>query len=589
MPYKQYNNNQTNLTFPFEMQIPDDHIVRVISLFVDALALGDWDSVHHATRGRAAYAPRMMLKMLLFAYTRGATSGTQIELLARENIPMKWLIGDPDLVPNARTINRFRTAQATGELIKIVYLQFRQLLTELKMIDDEAVFIDGTKIVADANKYSFVWRKSVERYEPLLDAKANALFDELTASGLDVDTGSDNPDLLARMKAVADGLDQKISALSELIETEKVSAGGSKNKQLRRKLKKYTHLLRNDLIKRKERYQDAHAIFGDRNSFSKTDPDATFMMMKEDPMNNGQTKPGYNLQIATQNQFVLYYDINQRPTDQRTLIPFLKQLDRHFQFVVADAGYGSEANYDFVTSQYQAIPLIPYTMYLKEQSRRYRQDPSKRQNWRYNGVLDRYIDNHGIQFHRISKYNRTDKQTGTVRHFIGYEAIPVEDSERNRWALTEQGNLRQITVNPHWEEQKAAVRKHLADEDQAIIYATRKIEVEPVFGNMKRNLGYMRASVRGLAGVRNEVGLTLMAGNLKKLAILMVLYPDLAQKFLNGRLLCCTLKCPNDRNLVRIDARKQKPAELSRRNRIERSDVFCDFEFCLGHLLYPEN
>lgn len=327
-----------------------------------------------------------------------------------------------------------------------------------------------------------------------------------------------------------------------------MTVGGSKNKRLRRKYKHFSHLLHNDLIPRKSKYSEAHEIFGDRNSYSKTDHDATFMMMKEDPMNNGQTKPGYNLQIATHNQFVLYYNVNQRPTDQRTLIPFMHDIDLHFRNVVADAGYGSEQNYDFVVNNYQATPLIPLNMYLKEQSRRYRKDPSKRQNWRYEGILGQYIDEHGVRFHRISEYDRTDKKTGMTRHFISYEAIPVEDPEQNQWCLTESGRLRQISINPHWEAQKTMVRNNLSDEDLAIIYATRKIEVDPVFGNLKRNLGFTRASVRGLKPVSNELGIALMAGNLIKLMILIENYPEILEDLLNWKSFCRVVKlrsCPS--------------------------------------------
>ena len=141
-----------------------------------------------------------------------------------------------------------------------------------------------------------------------------------------------------------------------------------------------------DLKPRKQKYEDYLEILGNRNSFSKTDHDATFMRMKEDPMQNGQLKPGYNLQIGTQNQFVLFYDLNQRPADQRTLVPFLNQVQQRkatFRYVVADAGYGSEPNYDFVLKDFKATPLIPYTMYLKEQSKKYKNDANKVMNWAY--------------------------------------------------------------------------------------------------------------------------------------------------------------------------------------------------------------
>lgn len=574
MPYKQYNNNQTTLTFPFQMNIPDHHIARVISFFVDGLDLSDFYAKYQSARGAAAFNPKMMLKMILFAYSRQVTSGTKIQAMAEENIPMKWLIGDPDLVPDARTINRFRSAPQTGDLIKFMYLQFRQFLQLAKLIDDEYIFIDGTKIVADANKYTFVWRRAIEHFEPILDQKANDLFEELLQHEANFDTHTESTDLLERMNLVVSELDEHIEALNQVIETEKVTVGGSKNKRLRRKLKHFAHLLHNDLIPRKTKYAESHKIFGDRNSYSKTDHDATFMMMKEDPMNNGQTKPGYNLQIATHNQFVLYYNVNQRPTDQRTLIPFMRDIDLHFRNVVADAGYGSEQNYDYIVDQYHSTPLVPFSMYLKEKSRRYRKDPSKRQNWRYEGVLDQYIDEHGVRFQRVSEYNRTDKKTGATRHFIEYEAIPVEDPELNQWCLTKGGNLRKININPHLEAQKTMIRNNLSDEDLSIIYATRKVEVEPVFGNLKRNLRFTRASVRGLKPVSNELGIALMAGNLIKLTTLIENYPEILEDLLKWKSFCHAIERQFWPNYCKTSPNAKNPAELFNQKLKVQSDYF---------------
>jgi transposase len=195
------------------MNIPNHHIARVISFFVDGLDLTDFYTKYQSARGAAAYNPKMMLKMILFAYSRQTTSGTKIQAMAEENIPMKWLIGDPDLIPDARTINRFRSAPQTGDLIKFMYLQFRQFLQLAKLIDDEYIFIDGTKIVADANKYTFVWRRAIDHFEPVLDQKANDLFEELLQHEANFDTHAASTDLLERMNLVVSELDERIEAL----------------------------------------------------------------------------------------------------------------------------------------------------------------------------------------------------------------------------------------------------------------------------------------------------------------------------------------------------------------------------------------
>ncbi|WP_258542039.1 transposase, partial [Klebsiella variicola] len=124
----------------------------------------------------------------------------------------------------------------------------------------------------------------------------------------------------------------------------------------------------NNYIDRLKKYIKDLYVMGERNSYSKADNDATFMRMKEDHMKNGQLKPGYNLQIATNSQFVLSYDLFQNPTDTRTLIPFLTMIQNTFgylpEYIVADAGYGSEQNYMAIIDDFNKTPLITYGMFI---------------------------------------------------------------------------------------------------------------------------------------------------------------------------------------------------------------------------------
>ena len=164
--------------------------------------------------------------------------------------------------------------------------------------------------------------------------------------------------------------------------------------------------MKEDFLPRKVKYERDREIFKDRNSFSKTDTDATFMRLKEDHMQNGQLKPAYNLQIATSGRFVLHYDIFPNPTDTRTLVPFLKSFSNLdlFKYIVADAGYGSEINYQAVIDKFEKIPLIPYGTYQKEQSRKYQRDPQNINNWTYYDKDDYYTDPDGVVF-KFQRYS----------------------------------------------------------------------------------------------------------------------------------------------------------------------------------------
>ncbi|WP_243115692.1 transposase [Periweissella cryptocerci] len=246
------------------------------------------------------------------------------------------------------------------------------------------------------------------------------------------------------------------------------------------------------------------------------------MRVKEDYMQNGQLKPAYNLQIATNAQFVLGYGIFQNPTDTRTLMPFVDQLKQYETLgstIVADAGYGSESNYRQLEDEYPATTvLIPYGTMLKETSKKWQTDERKVMNWNYCAEDDYYVDPRNVRFNfkRLSK--RTDKY-GFVRDFKVYEAeAQTENLEDIAAALTPKGYTRKITVNPAFEYHKAKIRSEFSKEENQAIYAQRKIDVESVFGRLKAYFGFTRFSVRGIERVKREVGIALMAMNMKKLA-----------------------------------------------------------------------
>lgn len=520
--YKNYNNNQTSLAVNLDFTPSENHVVTVLSRFVDSIPLKDVMDATAAT-GRPAYDPRLMMKILLFAYTRKTFHGREIELMCAENLYMKWLIGDYDLVPSYRTINRFRVSTTMAVFIKQAFIQFRELVRQAGLVNDDALFIDGTKLLADANKYTFVWKKSITKYNKKLAEKTRALYDELIQNEVDlaIDQERDTATNVDQMKIVANQVNDKIAQLDQTIETEKPQPGGSPAKQQRRHLKKFQRQLEKDFIPRKTNYDDALATFGDRNSYSKTDHDATFMRMKEDPMRNGQLKPGYNLQIATQHQFTLYYDLYQRPTDTRTLVPFLKTFDfdaTPVKYIVADAGYGSESNYEYITDELDKQYLIPYGMYEKEKKKRYRNDPTKIQNWQYDEKNDVFTDYQGIEFH-FKNYSIRHDQYGQERKFKVYEAVDYfEDPVRQALAQTPSGRQRQVSINNNWLHFKNYARVQLQSDEGKKIYGQRKIEVEPVFADVKAHLRFTRFSVRGLDKVNNEVGLVLMAMNMIKWA-----------------------------------------------------------------------
>ena len=291
--YKDYNTNQLSLEVNLAYDIPTTHEVRMISLFVDSIPSQVLlEETSHT--GRPAFHPAMLMKMTLFAYARQVFSGRKIVQMNEEVIPMKWL--SQDTYVSYKTINNFRSSKHANNLIKTAFIYFTLLMRENGMIEDDALFIDGTKLEADANLYSFTWKRAIDKYEAALNGKISQLYDQLIQEGVNLALSKEERETSQGLEELLEKTEAALAEIEQAIEEEpKVIKGGSANRQKRRRIKKIRKQLKDDFLPRKQRYEEARKILEDRNSFSKTDHDATFMRMKEDHMQNGQLKPGYNV------------------------------------------------------------------------------------------------------------------------------------------------------------------------------------------------------------------------------------------------------------------------------------------------------
>ena len=516
--YQNYITGQTALTLNLDFTIPNNHLPTVISWFVDSIPeevlLDDT-----AQTARPAYHPAMMLKILLFAYSRRVFSGRKIELMLEENWPMMVLAEHQKI--SYHTINNFRSSDHANQLIKKSFLYFTNLLEQEGLINEGAIFIDGTKIEADANRYTFVWRKAVEKFHDKLKDQAVELYDELIAKEVVKVMAKEKVQTSQGLTELAQETKTKIEQLTKEIEQEpKAIPGGSPRKARRRSLKKYLHRLEKDYLPRIKKYEQAQALFAGCNSYSKTDHDATFMHMKEDHMKNGQLKPGYNIQTATTNQYVVDFALYPNPTDFKTLEPFLKQLPTldKFDKIVVDAGYGSEYNYSMLEDKYSDKEyFILYTMYEKEQSRKYRKDPTKLTNWFYDEKDDYYLDQNGVRFNFKYYSRRKERSTGQVRDFKVYEADEFQATpELEQLAKAKGGRQRQVRYNPNWQYLKEKAKEVLQSPTGRHIYGMRKYDVEPVFGHLKNVFGMRGTHLRGKNKVETDVGIAFMMMNLSK-------------------------------------------------------------------------
>ena len=521
--FKPYNNRQGFVIFDVQELIPENHVARVVDEMVEAIP-DDRLFSYYVGGGRSPFHPKMMLKVILYAYSQKVYSCREIEKMLEENLPAMWLAAMQK--PDFRTINEFR-----GNRMKAMMDELFETMI-LKLIEDnyitmENYFLDGTKIEANANKYSFIWKKATLRFEEKLKEKIQATLQHIheisQAEGMELGSiplDEVDPD---QMEALAEELDIQVDSLTKEIENTKEKAIKKELRKRRSALKKPAKQIRQDFLPRMERYKYHHKIFGERNSFSKTDHDATFMRMKEDHMKNGQLKPAYNVQMATENQFILFYTIAQRPTDTRCFIPHLEKLEKSSlpipKRVIADAGYGSEENYLYAVGEEKEPRfefLIPYGTYVKEQTRKYKNDIRNAKNWTYLEQDDLFICPNGRKV-TFKRYQNKKNASGYEQSYKIYECEDCSDCPLKELCTKAKGN-RQVHWNTVFEEMKAKAKEALECEENTGIYARRKIEVESVFGHIKGNRSFRKFSLRGIEKVHTEFGIVALAHNLLKVA-----------------------------------------------------------------------
>ncbi len=496
------DNRKQNLLLPPSLDelVPENHMVRVVDAVIDRLDISDILSTYRGG-GNSAFNPKMMLKVLVFAYLSNVYSSRRIEDLLRRDIYFMWLAGMKR--PDFRTINYYR-GKRLKEGFDAVFTQVVRLLHEEGFVSLKVQYIDGTKIESVANKYTFVWRGSVEKYDARLKAKTEALLRQIEQNH-----AIENQENPAAEELTAEEVAERVGRIREKIDADNLS------KEERNALKQ----IETDAVPRMNRYKEQLETMGSRNSYSKTDPDATFMRMKEDAMLNGQLKPGYNVQISTENQFITNFGIYQRPTDTLTMISYLESFRTRYgmqsEEIVADSGYGSEENYEYMFRN-GMTPYVKYNMFHVEQRRGYRNNPFRVSNLFYNPQDDFYVCPMGQKMKFIRQEKRYTasgyQQTVSVYRASRCEGCPL------RGQCHKSKRDRQIEVNHTLDDYKARARELLTSEHGLKHRSNRPIEPEAVFGQIKECGRFRRLRLKGLTGAKIDFGLKALAHNLRKLA-----------------------------------------------------------------------
>lgn len=515
--HKNYTLNQEiyQLKLPFNLDciIPENDSVRLLSQFVEEMDLEDLYATYSRLRENQV-TPRQMLKMVLYSYMNGNFSSRAMERSCHRDINFMYLLeGAP--APDHATFARFRSLHFAPCAQRIM-AEVSEFLYDMGEVTGEAIFIDGTKLEACANKYTFVWKKSVSKNQAKLLAKLAdfvAECEELYGIRLVYQNQ-------VKMKHVKK-LRKKLYAIKQEERIEFVHGIGRRKTKLQRSIE----TLEGYLDKLKEYTKKIH-ICGKRNSYSKTDHDATFMRMKEDAMGNGQLKAGYNVQHGVDSEYIVWLTISSKPTDTSTLIPFLKSMGNHLKFkyekIVADAGYESEENYVYLESNGQLSFIKPINYEISKR-RKYQNDIGRIENMQYNEAEDAYLCKNNKKLKVSGKVNRKSA-TGYISEKTTYRCedcrgCPYKSSciKGNNCKASMEDRVKNLETSKQFNRLRKEDLERITSKEGCELRLNRSIQAEGSFGELKQDMGFRRFLCKGRPNVLAESILLAMAHNINKL------------------------------------------------------------------------
>ena len=506
---------QLFLPLNIEVIIPEDDSVRLLVQIVEEMDLTKLYQ-SYSRFGKHQASPKQLLKIMLYAYMNRLYSSRDIEKACRRDVNFMYLL-EGRRPPDHTTIARFRKKHI-APIASDLHTQINRILLDTGELSQENLFIDGTKIEAAANKYTFVWKKAVIKNREKLKDKLPEFAEQLHKEfGIDIDTGDSGIHL------------RHLKTLRKVLKREQQERGirfvhgtGRKKPSLQSAVERTE-----EYISRMKRYDKYMHIAGSRNSFSKTDPDATFMRMKEDAMHNGQLKPAYNVQFGVDSEYLVWVSLGAQPCDSTALIPFLNDIREHCPFlcyenIIADAGYESEENYLYLKHNGYAAYIKPQN-YEQSKKRSYSKDIGRRENMKYDEAKDIYICsagrellNTGVRLSRTAAGYTVEKTRYSCRDCSGClykkkcirghgSKLPIEDRNKN------------FEISRTFLIEREKSQKRITSEKGKQLRINRSIQSEGAFGDIKEDMSFRRFLCRGSSNVHAETILLALAHNVNKL------------------------------------------------------------------------
>ena len=469
----------------------------------DQLGRLDYRKLYNAYSGmirKSQVEPRILFEIIVCAYMKGVYSSRKIEELCRENIQFILML-DGHEAPDHCTIARFRSGNETAPAIEDLFYQYAAVLENEGLTNHDEVFIDGTKIESKANRYTFVWRKIVEKQLKKIKTTAKEL--------LHLDEGYVTK---LKLKSHIQELDEQIAQKGLTVQKGRGHHKPAEIRELDTAEK---------LLERWDAYEEKLKILGEgRNSYSKTDPDATFMHMKDDHMRNGQLKPGYNVQFAVNSEFITGVGIYADRTDYDTLPQMLEMLSqkhqRQYKQVVADAGYESLKNYRYL-SEHGISAYIKPNNYESSRTRKFKAQIGRAENMAYYRPGDYYVCKNERILANIGTYTERSKD-GTPKQVMRYR---FEDCKGCAYRTQcckarDPEQQKELVVCREFTDYRQESLERITTERGKLLRVNRSIQSEGAFGQLKHNRHFVRFLTGGKTKVLSELFFLALSQNVLK-------------------------------------------------------------------------
>ncbi len=502
-----------------ETIIPEDDSVRTLMRMAERIDYTKLSGAYERETPQEA-TPKQMFLLVVLGYMEEKYSTRKIEKACLTDTRFMWLLGGKH-APDHTRISRF-LQRISGEILEDLFYQVVHLLHEDGEIKYEHLFVDGTKIEANANRYTFVWRKRVEKGIVKLARKQEELITEL---------GTRYPFELGDMKEP----EEMLTRLQELAQEQKINfvhGSGKRKTQLQRDIEALEGSL-----KKGTDYAEHIKILGKRNSYSKTDHSATFMRMKDDHMQNGQLKPGYNVQLGIEAEYIVGVDVSSDLNDTNALLPLVRRMEEKggikHQDVTTDSGYETEETYSGMAERKQTAYIKPQN-YEKSKTRSFRQNAYLWENMPYNKERNSFTCPAGKELCFSGERKRKTK-SGFEQTVSVYQAEDCIECPYKKHCTKAKEN-RTINVNWAFEAARTASRERISSEKGILLRINRSIQSEGAFGVLKEDRHFRRLRRRGEQGVFAEILLYAIAFDIEKLHAkeqtdrlkTMLFYPDSA-------------------------------------------------------------